>query len=148
MATKKQIAANRRNALKSTGPRTEKGKAAVRLNALRHGLRTQPGMLPAESLNELNQIRGEFLRLFQPQSRADVRLVHRMACAHWQVINLQRAESQFLSESFQMSAASRHHSVEAFSRRLARYQRAFNNALDLYNHSIRADPQPKPRPAA
>ena len=47
-----------------------------------------------------------------------------------------------------MSAASRHHSVEAFSRRLARYQRAFNNALDLYNHSIRADPQPKPRPAA
>ena len=77
MATKKQIAANRRNALKSTGPRTEKGKAAVRLNALRHGLRTQPGMLPAESLNELNQIRGEFLRLFQPQSRADVRLVHR-----------------------------------------------------------------------
>jgi len=37
MATQKQIAANRRNALKSTGPRTPAGRAAVRLNALKHG---------------------------------------------------------------------------------------------------------------
>ena len=38
MATEKQIAANRRNALKSTGPRTQEGKARSRGNALRHGL--------------------------------------------------------------------------------------------------------------
>lgn len=38
MATEKQIAANRRNAAKSTGPRTELGKARARMNALRHGL--------------------------------------------------------------------------------------------------------------
>ena len=33
-----RLAANRANALNSTGPRTEAGKAATRLNALRHGL--------------------------------------------------------------------------------------------------------------
>src|ERR1700692_2671477 len=33
-----QIEANRRNALKSTGPRTESGKQASRGNAVRHGL--------------------------------------------------------------------------------------------------------------
>lgn len=38
MATEKQIAANRRNATRSTGPRTPEGKERSRMNALRHGL--------------------------------------------------------------------------------------------------------------
>lgn len=37
MATEKQIAANRRNAARSTGPRTVCGKARSRMNAFRHG---------------------------------------------------------------------------------------------------------------
>ena len=44
MATPVQIAANRRNAQNSTGPRTAEGKAAVRLNSLTHGLRTQDAL--------------------------------------------------------------------------------------------------------
>src|SRR5262245_9232017 len=38
MTSTKKIAANRENARKSTGPRTERGKSQVRGNALRHGL--------------------------------------------------------------------------------------------------------------
>src|SRR5439155_21716527 len=38
MATQKQIDANRRNAKKSTGPITPEGRAAVRLNSVKHGL--------------------------------------------------------------------------------------------------------------
>jgi hypothetical protein len=38
MATEKQIAANRRNATRSTGPRTAAGKAKSSRNAFRHGL--------------------------------------------------------------------------------------------------------------
>lgn len=38
MATDKQIAANRRNAARSTGPRSLRGKAKSRMNAFRHGL--------------------------------------------------------------------------------------------------------------
>jgi hypothetical protein len=45
MTSAKKIAANRENARKSTGPRTERGKSQVRRNALRHGLAQM--MLPA-----------------------------------------------------------------------------------------------------
>ena len=68
MATIKQIAANRRNALKSTGPRSERGKAFARLNALRHGLRAKPGTLSEASRNELTQIQREFRHTFQPRN--------------------------------------------------------------------------------
>jgi hypothetical protein len=38
MATEKQIAANRANAQKTTGPRTEHGKSTSAMNALKTGL--------------------------------------------------------------------------------------------------------------
>ena len=41
MATEKQIAANRANALQSTGPKTEAGKAASSQNAVKHNLTSQ-----------------------------------------------------------------------------------------------------------
>jgi len=151
MATRKQIAANRRNALKSTGPRTERGKAFARLNALRHGLRARPGTLSAESLNELSQIRGQFLQSFQPQTPDQVRLVERMACARWQLIDCQRAETRFLSEPgdpSQTDPLTRLRAMDAFSKRQARYQRAFTKAFKLYQRSTRAVPQTESRPAA
>jgi hypothetical protein len=41
MTSYRQIEANRRNALKSAGPRTEAGKQASRCNAVRHGLTSE-----------------------------------------------------------------------------------------------------------
>jgi hypothetical protein len=38
MTTAKQIAANRKNAFASTGPRTPEGKAIVAKNAVKHGM--------------------------------------------------------------------------------------------------------------
>jgi hypothetical protein len=47
MTSERKIAANRKNARKSTGPRTEAGRATSRHNARRHGLATGIGSDPA-----------------------------------------------------------------------------------------------------
>ena len=53
MASAAQIAANRLNAQKSTGPRTRRGKAAMRRNPVRHGLSaaTAQETAPAQNAN-------------------------------------------------------------------------------------------------
>jgi len=48
MTSNRKAEANRRNARKSTGPKTPEGKAAVRLNALKHGLLSREVLLPGE----------------------------------------------------------------------------------------------------
>ena len=48
MASAAQIAANRANAARSTGPRTAKGKARVALNGLKHGM-LSVSLLPGAS---------------------------------------------------------------------------------------------------
>ena len=52
-ATPKQIAANRANAQKSTGPRTEEGKEIARRNALKHGLTGRGVVIPGEDEHEV-----------------------------------------------------------------------------------------------
>ena len=42
----KKLEANRKNALRSTGPRTRKGKAAVKRNALKHGILAREIVIP------------------------------------------------------------------------------------------------------
>jgi hypothetical protein len=61
MTSEKKAEANRRNALKSTGPKTPEGKAAVSLNALKHGLLSQEILLRGEDEEVLREL-GERLR--------------------------------------------------------------------------------------
>jgi hypothetical protein len=49
MSSDKQVAANRLNAQRSTGPRTPAGKARVSFNALKHGLTGREVVLPART---------------------------------------------------------------------------------------------------
>ena len=66
MATLKQITANRENAQKSTGPRTEEGKSITRLNALQHGLFATDPVIPGEDPAHFEALRASHYDRFHP----------------------------------------------------------------------------------
>jgi hypothetical protein len=53
--SEKKLAANRRNSQKSTGPRTERGKAVSSMNGCVHGRRAKRAVLPGESQEEFDE---------------------------------------------------------------------------------------------
>ena len=93
MTSEKKAEANRRNALKSTGPKTPEGKAAVRLNALKHGLLSQEILLPGEDEEALREL-GERLRdELQPVGELENLLVDRIIASYWRLRRLGRVEA-------------------------------------------------------
>ena len=93
MTSDKQIQANRRNALKSTGPKTPEGKDAVRLNANKHGLRSQEGLLPGEDGEALEELDENLRAELQPVGELENLLVDGIIAAYWRLRRLRRVES-------------------------------------------------------
>src|SRR5215472_19145386 len=95
MSTEKQIAANRLNAQRSTGPRTDEGRAAVRLNAIKHGLCAKTLVLPGEDEAEFQALLEDLEQTFQPANRNEVNLVRQMAMAAWRLDRAYHVEAAF-----------------------------------------------------
>ncbi len=95
MATPVQIAANRRNAQNSTGPRTSQGKAAVRLNSLTHGLRTQDALLPGEDKQAFEELSRAFHQQHQPEGPAELFCVEKMILSYWRNRRIAKIETGF-----------------------------------------------------
>ena len=93
MTSEKQIQANRRNAQRSTGPKTPEGKDAVRLNANKHGLRAQEVLLPGEDEEALKELDENLRAELQPVGEHENLLVDGIVAAHWRLRRLRRVEA-------------------------------------------------------
>ena len=78
MATAAQIDANRRNAEKSTGPRTPEGRKKSRFNALDHGCRANILVLPTEEFGEYESKCQAWKLSFKPRNPAEEFLIDRI----------------------------------------------------------------------
>ncbi len=92
MPTKKQIAANRRNAQKSTGPKTEQGKSISRLNARRDGFTGQIIILDAEGRPHFEQFQAKLLAGLHPETVLERSLAHAIALDTWRLNHLRAVE--------------------------------------------------------
>ena len=94
--TQKQIRANRKNALKSTGPKTPNGKGIARWNALDHGLLSKEVVITAgpgkENGDEYRGLLTELREDLQPTGILEEMLVERIATSYWRHMRALRYE--------------------------------------------------------
>jgi hypothetical protein len=85
MTSYRQIEANRRNALKSTGPKSEEGKEASRRNALRHGLTAETVIGALEDTEDYKAFEAAVTADYDAQSAVERELVLRLASVLWRL---------------------------------------------------------------
>ena len=85
MTSIKQIEANRRNSLKSTGPKTEAGKRTARCNAVRHGLMAETVIGALEDAEDYKGFEAAITADYDAQSAVERELVLRLASLLWRL---------------------------------------------------------------
>jgi hypothetical protein len=96
--TQRQLDANRLNAAKSHGPITPEGRAAVRLNALKHGLTAAEVILPTtEDKLEFEQFQASFVEECQPVGPIEQVLVEDIVINRWRMTRVRKMEPGFFA---------------------------------------------------
>lgn len=94
--SEKQRDANRRNASQSTGPKTEAGKQASRMNAVTHGLLAKAVVITAgdyqEDEQEFGQLLEELREQFMPVGVAEDLEVQKITLCYWRKMRAVRYE--------------------------------------------------------
>ena len=90
-------AANRGNSLRSTGPRSQEGKARSSQNSLRYAFLSRELLLPGEDSKQLSKLRERLREEFKPKGPTEEILVQIMVSDLWRLGRLYRVESAIFS---------------------------------------------------
>jgi len=97
MTTKKQIEANQKNALVSTGPVTPEGKALVSQNAVKHGIFAKDLLIIAgdgkEDEQEYRELLDGLVLSLNPSGQLECLLVEKIAVDYWRLRRVLRFET-------------------------------------------------------
>src|SRR5450755_3237237 len=95
--SERRIQANRRNALRSTGPKTERGKRTVARNAIKHGFLAREVVITAgdgqESPEEFQDLLKRLWEDYEPVGVVEESLVQTIATCWWRKARVIRAEN-------------------------------------------------------
>ena len=133
MATSNQIAANRRNAQLSTGPRTPEGKQTAALNALQTGIYAHSEVLPTERPEDLETLAAEYHNHYRPATPEVRDLVDSLVRNAWLRRRFAALEATLVPD--------------APVSRLDQLQRRINAAERNFHRSLKALREIAPEPA-
>jgi hypothetical protein len=97
MTSVRQIEANGRNALRSTGPRTEEGKRSSRANAYRHGLTAETVVARVEDEGDYQAFEAAVIADYDARTAVERELVLRLASLLWRLRRATAVETDLLS---------------------------------------------------
>src|SRR5262245_16839141 len=139
-----RAAINRRNAQKSTGPRSAEGKSRSKFNALKHGMTAASPVLPGEDPEAFRARIDAWKVDLKPQNTVEDDLIERAARVSWQLDRVERTHTARLAENIRHAGVDARHEEAGEAAALGR--RLFWDArgpLGLYPHSALRDRQPR-----
>jgi hypothetical protein len=86
--------ANRRNARKSTGPRSAEGKARASVNAITHGIFARELVFFGEDERVFDEFRIALLRRLNPRDTLELQIAERIISANWKLKRIHAAEKR------------------------------------------------------
>jgi hypothetical protein len=125
MSTERQIEANRRNAARSTGPRSVEGKAASRMNALKSGIDAEATIIIGEDAGALAQLTESFYRDYQPATAMESALLDNIIRDTWLLTRFFRIDAEIVDYEIEEAL---------YKKEVNQAGRAF---IDSSNHQIR-----------
>ena len=93
MASAKQVAANRRNASLPRGPLSAEASAAIRENAVKHGLTAKHVVMEHEDFAEYHELRASITMEYLPRSPQEHRYADQIAQNYWRLLRCRRVET-------------------------------------------------------
>jgi hypothetical protein len=105
MATQAQIIANRRNAQRSTGPLTPRGKALASQNSLKHGLLARRNVIAPESQADYDFYKDQILGELNPLTPIESMLADRIICLSWRLKRAVLTQNQAIDALLQRNSS-------------------------------------------
>lgn len=93
MISKKQLVANKKNALRSTGPRTPSGKNRSAVNSLKHGILSREVLLPFEDKQLFESFRNAMIDYTEPVGELEFLLTDKVIACAWRLHRVYRIEA-------------------------------------------------------
>ena len=90
--------ANRRNAQRSTGPKSPEGKARASMNALKHGLTAEFAVLPDEDPEKFDALVRQWTEFYATDDPAAMAMIERAVSSKWKLDRCTRAETARIAQ--------------------------------------------------
>jgi hypothetical protein len=157
MASQRQLAANRLNAQKSTGPSSAEGKARSSMNALKTGIDAKTQLIRGELSTALQELTGEYHDRFRPTTPEQRMLVDTLIDCEWLLRRFRAIETQLWERVVDIYDITLGHifsehtgEFTRLQRRIDSTQRHYHNALNqlrrLQAEESAPDPEHDPTP--